>query len=222
MKSDPLLATITGPFHGRSKCRMNVRGGLHKLGNQKPYFSLTADIMSGGHYVGGGAMHEEILKHFPRFKMLAELHLSDIDGAPMHAEANGWYALAGALGGFGEEYHVGNSKRNFPIDPPADKPWKNTEYRKPTQEECVQIFADSIRVSVERARQIMAEVDPLGWRNSLAWMRPSQNPGYLQNCRERWQAICEALRPQWKAEADACIRKYNLRVFGDTYATIEG
>lgn len=65
----------------------------HK-GNNKPYFSLTAygnDRGSGF----GGCCHEEILRRWPDLQPLVDLHLSDIDGVPMHAVENGFYHLGG-------------------------------------------------------------------------------------------------------------------------------
>lgn len=38
-----------------------------------------------------GAIGDELTRAFPQIAPIAALHLSDPDGAPMHAEANGWY-----------------------------------------------------------------------------------------------------------------------------------
>lgn len=38
-----------------------------------------------------GAMTDAIAKAFPDLRPVADLHLADEDGAPMHAVANGWY-----------------------------------------------------------------------------------------------------------------------------------
>ena len=64
---------------------------LHKIGNQKPYFSLTGRIVEKGRESVSGAIHDEILKAFPQLADIAALHLSDIDGKPMHSFENGKY-----------------------------------------------------------------------------------------------------------------------------------
>jgi len=64
---------------------------LHKIGNQKPYFSLTGRIVENGRESVCGAIHDEILEAFPQLEDIASLHLSDIDGKPMHSFENGKY-----------------------------------------------------------------------------------------------------------------------------------
>lgn len=64
---------------------------LHKIGNQKPYFSLTGCVVENGRESYSGAIHDEILKAFPQLADIAALHLSDIDGKPMHSFENGKY-----------------------------------------------------------------------------------------------------------------------------------
>lgn len=210
MKDEPRLAGKIIPpkrdGHPRVPLSFTVFGGLHYLkGNSSPHFSLTYWSHRKGfpnQCESGGAGHDEILRHFPQFADLAALHLSDMDGTPMHAEANGWYDLAGALDGVGERYHVGNSERHFPITPPADKPWQNTEYRKPTEAECLQIFADHVRVPLADAEVIKADV-------ASKWNFPDM--------RQRWREIMETMRPRWKTEAEACIAKHKLVLYGDPW-----
>lgn len=64
---------------------------LHKIGEQLPYFSLTGRVVVNGVAEISGAIHEEILAVFPELADAAALHLSDIDGKPMHSFENGKY-----------------------------------------------------------------------------------------------------------------------------------
>jgi hypothetical protein len=64
---------------------------LHKIGNQKPYFSLTGRVVENGRESVSGAIHKEILAAFPELYDLAALHLSDMDGKPLHSFENGKY-----------------------------------------------------------------------------------------------------------------------------------
>jgi len=221
---EPTLAVRTIPADHTKAYRLTMRvvGGLHHIkGNHAPYFSLTADIHRKGHpnqCQSGGCCHDTILKYCPQFADLAKLHLSDIDGRPMHGEANGWYYLAGALPDHaGEQYHAGNSERHYPkpaseIDPA--KPWDTTDYRKPTPDECLQIFADHVCITVDEAAKVrdMVTERALGgdeqgntetpnWKAARAWF-------------SQW---IEEQAPRWKQEADACIAKHGLVVYGDPW-----
>lgn len=200
---------------------MRVIGGLHYIKvNQKPYFTLTVDIHRKGfpnQMQSFGCDHATILKHFPKFADLAALHLSDIDGAPLHDESNAWYDLAGALpDNAGEQYHAGKSLRHFPKPEGAPRrgEWDDTDYRNPTSDECLKIFADHVRVDIDTARQVRDKVVEVAldaryemgepkysWYDGRAWLK-------------QW---IEEQRPRWKQEAEACIARHGLIVFGDTW-----
>jgi len=64
---------------------------LHKIGNQLPYFSLTGRAVVDGIEAYSGAIHEEILAAFPELEDAAAMHLSDINGQPIHSFDNGKY-----------------------------------------------------------------------------------------------------------------------------------
>lgn len=240
MTNDPMLASTTIPsWSPRIRLTFVVAGGLHYMrGNSAPYFSLTYTSHRKGfpnQMYSGGAGHEEILKRYPRFADLAALHLSDINGVPMHAERNGWYDLVGALpDNAGERYHAGNSKRHFPK--PAGAPrrgdWDNTNYRFPTPDECLQLFARHARVSVETAREVRDTVERI-WRETrnacetqpedageiasdmsdyLVWTRAS-----WRDARKWFAGWIEEQKPRWKQEAEACIVRHHLRVYGDPW-----
>ncbi len=101
-----------------ANARFTIFGGLHNIkSNHAPYFTITAEERDPrtGRVDSCGCLHEQILKIRPKYADLVAMHLSDIDGVPMHAEANGWYQLAGALpNNAGQQYHGGNSERHFP------------------------------------------------------------------------------------------------------------
>lgn len=184
---------------GKDYISIAVHFGLHFIrGNHAPYFSITIGEgrINGGRDSFGGANHETIVRELPELADVAALHLSDIDGVPLHAEANGWYQLAGACGGFNERYHGGQERYGKPADP-------------------LGVFADHCRISRERAAEIAAEVVAydVAVRNGVAWKdRVSGVAG-----RERWKQLVEEFKPRWKAEAEAAIEKYALNVYGDPW-----
>jgi hypothetical protein len=197
--TNPVLRTKGGDKRGQRYYK--AFGGLHYLkGNSKPYFSLTYEegITGARDCEQCGAAHEEILKHWPELADLAALHLSDIDGVPMHAVGNGWYNLAGCFpDAFGERYHRGNSKMNF-----ADG------YRLPTGDECLEMFAQHCRISRAEAEAIKAEVE------AAAMAAPHSRNAVAK---ETLTKIMDDMLPRWKAEADACVMKHGLVVYGDEW-----
>ncbi len=232
---EPLLACCSLPPSDGYKVRrtMRVEGGLHHIkGNRTPYFSLTCEVFRTGHpnqCWSGGCDHELILKKFPKFKDLADLHLCTIDGVPMHEGANGWYMLAGALPENGcQEYHVGNSKRHFPkavIDPKS--PWSTTDYRCPTPDECLAIFAEHMRFSVEEAVKIRDAVVQV-YEKEMDRLRIESCDLIPVATRDAWKVAKRVLDdciqqqlPRWKEEAEACIKKHNLRIYGDPWPVQE-
>lgn len=61
-----------------------------------------------------------------------------------------------------------------------------------TPEESAQYFADHVRISLEKALMLCDTI----------------------NRKADLMEFCEAQKPRWKAEADACITKHKLRVYG--------
>jgi hypothetical protein len=109
-------------------------------------FSLTADIYEktprGWRDVGGGCCHEHILKLKPELAPFAALHLSDVDGVPMHAASNAWYWLQGAFP---------EAEDKTPNLGPCHGSAKSPE-------ECRRIFAEHIRATPEQVEQIAAKM----------------------------------------------------------------
>ena len=186
---------------------LTVYGGLHYIrGNSKPYFSITADYGVNE----CGCLHERILKAFPQYADLVAMHLSDIDGVPMHAEANGWYVLAGYLGGMGERYHAGNGDR-------YTKP--------PTSDELLQRFADHCRVTTDEASAIANDVMVAHGLDEEAMAAAESAIGVrlavkARHARARWAQICESMKPRWNAEAIEVIARFGLQVYGDKWVVV--
>jgi hypothetical protein len=197
---------------------------LHHLeGNARPYFSVTGEVYEkskwGDHYgrepVMCGCCHEMIAETWPELAPLIALHLSDDNGQPTHGAANGWYWLAGALGGMGERYH-GGSGESYSAKSPID---------------CLMIFANYVRISAadavrlanslarkyrisaadlraDRLAKLRAEYgqhinveDFREYTDVGKWLRAPTAPDRL--AKAELAAWCEAQRDRWAAEAAA-------------------
>lgn len=191
---------------GHAKYRLQAVGGLHYIkGNKLPYFTLTGSMDHktgrGWRSIVCGCIHEELVKAWPSLRTLAALHLADIDGAPSHAEANGWYQLAGACGGLGEEYHAAQSDG-----------WQTR-----TEHGALLGFAAHCRISEAEAELIKKDV---------LNVYTGGGPGRFQDAnpkaaRALWRTICDGMRPRWKREAEDAIKFYGLTIFGDAYEAQE-
>jgi hypothetical protein len=118
---------------------------MAKITTDGAYFSITGEISTAterarGDFQEGGCIHDRLLKAWPDLAPLVAIHLSSVeDGKPMHAEANGWYWLAGWKGGLGETYHGGNQQPDY------------------TPEKCLAILADHVRLPVSVVESELGE-----------------------------------------------------------------
>ncbi len=144
------------------------------------HFSVTAELRTGDRryrdpVIARGCMHEDAGRLWPAVKPLIALHLSDANtGEPMHAEANGWYWLAGALGGLGEQYHGGSG----------------SDARTP--EQCAAILADHLRIGPLSAHKLIREIEHV-----VISPTPDNAP------RKAFAAYVDAQRPRWQTDAEA-------------------
>lgn len=171
-----------------------IQYGLRFIpGNALPYFAVTISGKMKGqrHSEYGGCNHELVAEVAPDpapevapdLAPLIALHGSTSDGVPMHAEANGWYWMAGHLGGLGQTHHACNG--SFPK----------------TADQALEIFARHARVSLNEARGLaVALLDTLD----------REGPHATRQAFSIWIAH---QRPRWKAEAEKAITDFNLSDF---------
>lgn len=58
------------------------------------YWDTSKDkTLNRNNNMGGGAIGDEIAKHFPQFKIFNDLHLCDFEGTPMYYVENGCYHM---------------------------------------------------------------------------------------------------------------------------------
>jgi hypothetical protein len=194
---DQLLAARTLP-----KGAIKVFGGLHYVkGNKLPYFSLTAnEYDERGRDVCGGAMHERIVQLFPRFRDLADMHLSYINGVPMHAKENGWYYARGG------QFFGG---RWWPVNEGCS-PEKNLE-------QCQASLCSLLRIQWEEAEPLMALGQLWFEYKTNDWANRAEADLHAENCKSTFCGLVDDMKPRFKAEAEACIQTHGLKVYGDEW-----
>lgn len=154
----------------------------------------------------GGCMHEQIEKKFRgQFSDLIALHLSDINGVPMHDGSNAFY-FAGGCGhteftkegikrsvfkSTCEQYDVDYESIKALVEKSDEPPgiWKRWDGT-PN----VEHLASHLRISLAVAQSMVDGV--------LA--------GELN--RDHFDKFVEEQKPRWKAEAEAAIKKHDLTI----------
>lgn len=137
-----------------------------------------------------GCLHEEILRYRPDLKCFVDLHLSYIDGQPLHSEENGWYWLAKA----------------------ADIP-QRFEPRE-TKEMCLNYLAQHCRISKLEAEIIVSQIQKKYSEGSLSVAQSEHVSPYTEiernrqgviHARNEWKKIMNGMRPRWKTEAENAL-----------------
>lgn len=134
-------------------------------------FSLTAVIyentIGGWREAGGGCCHEEIHKVAPELDQFARLHLSDCNGVPMYAVANGFYWYRGL---FADQLGESNG------------PGTGSSAKSP--DECRRILQDHLRASDSELEALLA----LSPRNQDEFSHALETLGF----RAKWKSEAEA------------------------------
>lgn len=145
-------------------------------GNASGYFSLIGEIRDSRRrrddgIVAWGCLHDEILKAWPDLADAVALHLSDEDGAPMHAAANGWYWYAGAV-----------------VEAGLDRPEGAGRYIGETVNgrAAADIFADHCRISRSLADELIQQR-----------LTCQQFHEWIGTQRERWKGQAEIVKQRY-------------------------
>jgi len=172
---------------------ITVEYGLRQTGGA-PYFSVTGNIVTAdsrrrNDSECGGCIHEEIAKHFgPKFDDFIALHLSAVNGKPIYAFENGWYWLAGAMGGLGEDYHGGKGKGAK------------------SAMQCFEVLCSHLRIGIIEGRALMETI-----QNTEAAGRREVFANYVEAQSARWKREADAaiekhgLQSQRPANAYECL-----------------
>lgn len=130
---------------GRDKTVIKIRLN-DECRNGHEDFSITADIYKNGRDVGGGCCHEHILSLRPDLAPFVALHLSDWQGAPMHAIPNAWYWFQGAF------------PESADHSPNLGACHGGTGSDAKPPEKCREIFKEYIRASDEQIAEIVRQL----------------------------------------------------------------
>lgn len=114
--------------------------------------------------------------YFPEFSDVRALHLSNERGMPLHAEQNGWYWLAGALGGIGEKYHGGNKRPH----------------------ECAEILRNHMRYPSDN--ETYAVLSTFAWHYHRGHDLLGIWASHVEFHRPRWNAEAEACRTKHRCD----------------------
>ncbi len=212
MKTDTTIVkavkTFRAPADYGNRYAFTITAEAYQIqGNQHPHFAVTGDIYNksvrtrnGDGTQACGCLHDEAAKAWPKIKPIIALHLCNADdGAPSSPVANGYYWLAGAVGGLGEEYHGGSGTSAKSVD------------------DCLRLLAEHFRIGLAEAEALANEVSrvynetykahevpPTGpTLNRLAPFRDGARKtatikaknvlfDYVQMQRDRWQAEAKA------------------------------
>lgn len=192
---------VVGGVEFQDKYLLNVHYELsmHK-GNRKPYFSLTGGVYQNGRDYMYGCIHEEILKHYPDLKPLADLHLCDMDGCPSHEGGNVFYWLQQSLR---NEY---GTKIRTRYQQDYEK-HKDAEYY-------LKLFCSDMRITEAQGIEYREYAEKLFSEPSrmVQLCGAAAEAVTIDIFKAWWNRSYEEQKPRWKAEAEFAIKEFDVKV----------
>lgn len=158
----------------------NKRGTI-TIRTKDEYFSITAWF--GGQRDGyGGACHEKILELRPEFQGFVDLHLSDLNGVPMHCVQNGLYWLQGCV-------DKALSDNMFEYGPEQ------------TAEKCFENLRAHLRTTPNETRALIAAINEYFHVRSAI----QDEKDAAKEAQNLFKLFVESKKPQWEKEADRAL-----------------
>lgn len=190
MKGDPVLATKDYTERNLAH-RIIVFGGVHYIrGNRMPYFSLTCDY---------GTLHEHRTGNASGgcAHDVIRKHFGDRfdDLAALHRSDIDGVPMYALENGFFRFYDDGG--------------YRGT---RPTWEKRREQIAEHFRISPETVDNVLLPMMGEGYSASAGVFMQGK-----EGAKARLAAWIEEQKPRWKAEADACIAKHGLKIYGDKW-----
>lgn len=167
-----------------------IEAGLrYHTGDKLPYFTIANEGYTNYELAPRVCRYREyVIQDWPELQQIVDLHLSDIYGEPMYAYENGLYWLAGAAGPkaqyLGQSFH--GSCGTSSQTPPKCAEILTWHWRMPLPK--VELF-------VSTASAVYSDLGPKALESFL-------------------RSFVDEQKPRWLAEANDCIDKFNLQVFG--------
>lgn len=185
-----------------------------QCGNGHEDFSAAIDYGTAREHrsgnASGGCAHDVILKHFPSLKPFCDLHLSDANGCPMHAAANGFYWYAGTQP---------DAAVLMPHNPTTGSGAK-------TPEQCREIFKEHLRctdadlaqienMSPRTAVEFSYTLEKLGFR--ARWKKEAQKAIHHLEKLTGQKFESKATRSQWPKLSPREIAEIETRIASGYY-----
>jgi hypothetical protein len=162
-------------YHQKNNVKMSIDIRLNdECKNGHADFAITADAKE---YYNGrwqdsfcGCCHEEILARYPKLKKFVDLHLSDSNGAPMYAQANGFYHLW-------DENKTKEERKRITKEYMRCTEAEFKQLAKTKDKEYFHYMIDVLKLPIKwkkEADQAIKELEKLSgqkWDNSYKWVR---------------------------------------------------
>ena len=184
-----VLAGAAYGYPGK-RVRLDVTGQLVRYDNQIPHYSITGDVKILDRryrdpFIMGGAIHENIISYFPQLAPLVRVHLSDLEGIPLHAEANARHWAGLSKWSDGSPMSPRTNYGRYPLETASDGlEWSPL------------MLANHLRVEVPEAREIReALARGVTWRQILE----------LSKLPDRWAREAAAARALLKTVESAAL-----------------